>query len=94
MSRIAVVTGASGGLVAFTKSLAHRYTADGIRTNAVAPTVTDTPMLPPARREAATALFPEGRIVHPEDVARAVRFLVSDAYDSGKVIEVAGGRYL
>jgi 2-hydroxycyclohexanecarboxyl-CoA dehydrogenase len=89
------VYGASkGGLVAFTKSLAKQYTEDGIRSNAVAPTVTDTPMLSADSREAAADLFPEGRIVQPEEVASAVRYLVSEAYDSGKVIEVAGGRYL
>jgi len=89
-----VYSASKGGLVAFTKSLARRYTEDGIRSNAVAPTVTDTPMIPEDRRETAADLFPEGRIVDPEDVASAVRYLVSEAYDSGKVIEVAGGRYL
>ena len=89
------VYGASkGGLVAFTKSLAKLYTARGILSNAIAPSVTDTPLLPADRREAARDLFPQHRIVQPEEVAAAVRYLVSDTYDSGKVIEVAGGRYL
>lgn len=89
------VYGASkGGLIAFTKSIAKRYTSEGVLSNAVAPSVTDTPMLPADRREAAREKFPMGRIVRPEEVAATVRYLVSDAYDSGKVIEVAGGRFL
>lgn len=89
------VYGASkGGLIAFTKSLAKQHAADGIRSNAVAPSITDTPMLPQERRDAAVEVFPEGRIVQPDDVASAVRYLVSEAYDCGKVLEVAGGRYL
>lgn len=89
------VYGASkGGMVAFTKSLAKRYTADGVLSNVVAPSVTDTPMLPAERREKAKALFPQERIVRPEEVADAIRFATMDFYDSGKVIEVAGGRYL
>ncbi|WP_227378950.1 SDR family NAD(P)-dependent oxidoreductase [Haladaptatus halobius] len=83
-----------GGLVALTKSLAKRYTANGIMINAVAPSVTDTPMLSEERREAAREKFPQNRIVKPEEVAAAIRFLVTDAYSSGKVIEIAGGRYL
>lgn len=83
-----------GGVVAFTKSLAKRYTADGILTNAVAPSVTDTPLLSEERRSAAEELFPQNRIVEPSEVADAIQFLISKAYSSGKVIEIAGGRYL
>lgn len=83
-----------GGVVGFTKSLAKRFTEEGILTNAVAPSVTDTALLSQKRREAAAELFPQNRIVEPSEVAAAIRFLVSDAYSSGKVIEVAGGRYL
>lgn len=83
-----------GGVVGFTKSLAKRYTEAGILTNAVAPSVTDTPLLPAERRESAAELFPQNRIVEPAEVADAVRFLVSKAYSSGKVVEIAGGRYL
>lgn len=83
-----------GGMVAFTKSLAKRYTEYGVLSNAVAPSVTDTPLLPPDRREKATEKFPQDRIAQPEEVAAAIRFLATEHYDSGKVLEVAGGRYL
>lgn len=89
------VYGATKAAVAgFTRSLAKGYTEDGILSNAVAPSVTDTPLLSKERREAAAELFPQNRIADPSEVADAIRFLVSNSYDSGKVIEVAGGRYL
>lgn len=89
------VYGATKAAVAgFTRSLAKDYTADGILMNAVAPSVTDTPLLSKQRREEAAELFPQNRIADPSEVADAIRFLVSKSYDSGKVIEVAGGRYL
>lgn len=89
------VYGATKAAVAgFTRSLAKGYTEDGILTNAVAPSVTDTPLLSEERRADAAELFPQNRIADPSEVADAIRFLVSNSYDSGKVIEVAGGRYL
>lgn len=84
---------AKGGVVAFTKTLARRYTADGILSNAVAPSATDTAMYPDDRREAAAAGFPQGRLVRPEEVAEAVRFFATTTYVSGEVLEVDGGRY-
>lgn len=83
-----------GGVVGFTKSLAKQYTEAGILTNAVAPSVTDTALISKERREDAAELFPQNRIVEPAEVADAIRFLVSNAYSSGKVVEIAGGRYL
>lgn len=82
------------GVAGFTRSLAKAYTEDGILTNAVAPSVTDTPLLSEKRRESAAELFPQNRIAEPSEIADTIRFLVSKSYDSGKVIEIAGGRYL
>lgn len=84
---------AKGGMIAFTKATARRYTADGVRTNVVAPSSTDTDMYPDDRRDAAAAAFPQGRMVQPEEVAEAVRFFATTSYISGKVLEVDGGRY-
>lgn len=67
----------------------------GIRVNAVAPGAVNIPEAP--RDAEMTALFEEvtalGRLSEPQDVAKAVRFLASDAARSitGEVLTVSGG---
>ncbi|KHK96372.1 short-chain dehydrogenase [Microbacterium mangrovi] len=87
-----------GAIVALTRSQAVGYAADGIRANAVAPGWIETPMSTraqqdDARRAAIDARIPLGRWGRADDVARAVRFLVSDdaAYITGTVLNVDGG---
>jgi NAD(P)-dependent dehydrogenase (short-subunit alcohol dehydrogenase family) len=79
---------ASKGAVALlTKSLALDYGRDGIRVNCICPGITDTPMLREhmGYGEAGEknirerlARVPLGKILDPEDVARAALYLVSD----------------
>lgn len=83
------------GLEAFTKSLAQE-TGGRVRVNAVAPGWIDTDMtanVAPAMREAALARIALKRAGTPEDVAKVVAFLASDAasYINGAVIPVDGG---
>lgn len=87
-----------GAIVALTRSQAVGYAPDGIRANAVAPGWIETPMSThaqqdDARRAAIDARIPLGRWGRADDVARAVRFLVSDdaAYITGTVLNVDGG---
>lgn len=87
------------GVVGFTKSLAREVAARGITVNAVAPGFIQTAMtdaLPDKAREELISLIPNGRLGTPEDVAAAVRFLVSaDAsYITGQVLHVNGGMYM
>jgi 3-oxoacyl-[acyl-carrier protein] reductase len=84
------------GLIGLTKSLAKELGGRGIRVNAVAPGYIATELtdaLPEAAREAILGGTPLGRLGAPEDVARAVRFLVSDdaAFITGDVLAVDGG---
>ena len=84
------------GLIGLTKSLAKELGGRGIRVNAIAPgyiTTEITAGLPDAAREAILSGTPLGRLGEPADVARAVRFLVSDAasFITGDVIAVDGG---
>jgi len=86
------------GLIGLTRSLAHRLGPDGIRANAVCPGYIETPMLTPtiSTPEAQAAFVrrvPLGRLGQPEDVARIVRFLLSDeaSYVNGSVVVVDGG---
>src|SRR5688500_480041 len=76
---------AKAGMLSLTRSLAVEYGRYGIRANAVLPGTVRTPLW---KRRAAkepevlaklVRWYPLGRIVEPEDVARAVGFLASDA---------------
>jgi 3-oxoacyl-[acyl-carrier protein] reductase len=84
------------GLIGLTKALAKELGGRGIRVNAIAPGYIATELtdaLPEAAREAILAGTPLGRLGDPADVARAVRFLVSDAaaFVTGDVLAVDGG---
>lgn len=86
------------GLLGLTRSMAHALGAEGIRVNAVCPGAVDTPMLAPllALPEAVARLqdrIPLGRVAKPDDIARVVRFLLSDdaGYITGTYVVVDGG---
>jgi len=91
-------TASKHGLIGLTRSFAHSLGPRGVRVNAVCPGYVDTPMLRPAMpTDAARATFehvvPLGRLAQPDDIARVVRFLLSDeaAYVNGSAIVVDGG---
>jgi len=84
------------GLLGLTKTAARELAASGIRVNAVAPGVIATDMItamPDSRRERMLSSVPQGRFGKPEEVARVVLFLASDAaaYITGQVVSVDGG---
>lgn len=98
----AVYSGAKGGLIAFTRTIAREVAADGITANVVCPGPTDTPMLDAAigsslEAERAVARMraavPVGRLGTPEDIAPAVAFLASDqaSFITGQTLSVNGG---
>jgi 3-oxoacyl-[acyl-carrier protein] reductase len=84
------------GLIGLTKSLAKELGGRGIRVNAIAPGYISTELtdaLPEPAREAILKSTPLGRLGTTDDVARAVRFLASDAaaFVTGHVLAVDGG---
>jgi acetoacetyl-CoA reductase/3-oxoacyl-[acyl-carrier protein] reductase len=86
-----------GGLIAFTKALARELGPRGIRVNAVAPGMIDTPMarsLPSGVVEKARAESALGKIGNPRDIASAVLFLASPlaSHITGHVLVVDGGQ--
>lgn len=92
------ITGAynisKAGLVHMTRQLAHELAPD-IRVNAVAPAVVRTRLagMLLADEEAAARMHPLGRIGEPEDIARLIVFLGSDAssWMTGAIVPVDGG---
>ena len=76
---------AKAGLISLTKSLAIEYGRFNIRANIVLPGTVRTPLWKiraakdPTVLETLRKWYPLGRIVDPEDVAKAVAFLASDA---------------
>lgn len=85
---------AKAAVLCLTKTLAAEFAPEGVRVNAVAPGIVETPFLDrvPGIRERATQL-PLGRVGHPEEVASVVAFLLSrDAsYLTGEIVDVNGG---
>ena len=78
------------------RTLAVEVGSAGVRVNAIAAGGVDTPMNPPAGRndrDAFVKRLPLGRIGQADDIANAVRFLVSDnaSYITGASLLVDGG---
>lgn len=81
------------GVIGFTKSLAKELGSRNITVNAVAPGFIETDMTHDLKhKEQLLALIPLKRFGQPEDIAKAVRFLVtSGGYITGQVLQVDGG---
>jgi NAD(P)-dependent dehydrogenase (short-subunit alcohol dehydrogenase family) len=81
-----------GGLDAVTKALAIEYAAHGIRSNAVALGVIETPMHDPANYEFLAKLHPVGRMGKIDDVVVAVVYLEAAPFVTGEILHVDGGQ--
>jgi 3-oxoacyl-[acyl-carrier protein] reductase len=85
---------AKAALAANTVTWAREFAAFGIRVAAIAPGMIETPMTQGMNQKAKDALvtmIPVGRIGLPEDVWRALRFIVECDYFCGRCVDVDGG---
>ena len=90
---------AKSGIHGFTKALAQEGAARGITVNVVAPGYVETEMVrvvPGDVLEKIVARIPVGRLGKPEEIARAVLFLVADeaGFITGSTLSINGGQYM
>jgi NAD(P)-dependent dehydrogenase (short-subunit alcohol dehydrogenase family) len=84
-----------GGLAAVTRSLAVEYASRGIRVNAVAPGIIQTPLHPAESytpEALAGKLPPLGRVGQVSDVVAGILYLESAPNVTGEVLHIDGGR--
>jgi 2-hydroxycyclohexanecarboxyl-CoA dehydrogenase len=95
-----VYSGAKGGMIAFTKTIAREVAREGVTANVVCPGPTKTAFLDRIAGEGGerlveslTKAVPMRRLGQPEDVAAAVAFLASEdaGYITGQTLSVSGG---
>ena len=92
------IAAAKAGILGLTLSAAATYAGQNLRVNAVAPGLTETPLTAALTSNETSRKFSEamhalGRLGKPEDVARAIMFLLDPAnsWITGQVLEVDGG---
>lgn len=85
---------AKGGVIAMTRWMAAKASPHGVNVNSVAPGATDTAMVAGASIDLST--IPIRRLARPEEIAKPIVFLCSDAasYMCGATLDVNGGVYM
>jgi 2-hydroxycyclohexanecarboxyl-CoA dehydrogenase len=92
-------SGAKGGIIAASKSLAREFAGLGIRVNCVSPGPTDTPLFRriadrnPKLMNSVVRAVPLGRPAESAEIANAIAFLASDeaSFITGQTLSVSGG---
>jgi NAD(P)-dependent dehydrogenase (short-subunit alcohol dehydrogenase family) len=81
-----------GGLAAVTRSLATEYASRGVRVNAVALGVIQTPVHDPASYEGMAGLHPLGRVGEVSDVVDGILYLEQATFVTGETLHIDGGQ--
>lgn len=92
------IAASKAGIEGLVRSAATTYAAKGIRVNAVAPGLVQTPLTErvwnnPRSAEVSLAMHPMGRFGTPEEIARAILFLANpeQSWITGQILGVDGG---
>jgi len=90
------IAAAKAGVEGLVRAAAASYAGRGVRINAVAPGLVETPLTAritanEAARTASEKMHGLGRIGDPDDIAHAVRFLLESSWTTGQVMVVDGG---
>jgi acetoacetyl-CoA reductase len=89
---------AKAGLLGFTKTAAKELARNGITVNAICPGFIETDMvaaIPEDAKEKLLKTVPLGRFGQPDEIARAVRYLIEDGdYITGQALDINGGVYI
>jgi NAD(P)-dependent dehydrogenase (short-subunit alcohol dehydrogenase family) len=91
---VAVPMITKGGIEAATRSMAMEYAKQGIRVNAVAPGVVDTPMHKDDPKDFLKTLQPMGQISEVKDIVDAIVYLTEAHQVTGEVLHVDGGAHV
>jgi NAD(P)-dependent dehydrogenase (short-subunit alcohol dehydrogenase family) len=97
-SLLTAYCGSKGAVLGVMRSIAHRFASEGFRVNAVCPGAVETPMLAPAFelpgfRAQIEDRTPLHRVSTPDEIARPIRFLLSDeaSFVTGTHLTIDGG---
>jgi NAD(P)-dependent dehydrogenase (short-subunit alcohol dehydrogenase family) len=92
------IASAKGAIEGLTRSLAAEWAPSKIRVNAIAPSLTETPLASallstPEKKEASDKRHPLGRVGSSEDIAEATVFLLSSksSWVTGQILHIDGG---
>jgi NAD(P)-dependent dehydrogenase (short-subunit alcohol dehydrogenase family) len=82
-----------GGVVNMTRAAGTMYAKNGVRVNAVAPGVIETPLIGAEDLKTYSELHPAGRVGQAQEVADLITYLASDkaAFITGAIIPIDGG---
>lgn len=83
-----------GGIATITRSLAIEYAKEGIRLNAVAPGVVDTPLHKNDSKDFLKSLSPMGSITDVQEIVDAVIYLTESPHVTAEVLHVDGGAHV